>query len=312
MNVLLIDDSPSDRALIAATLGHAGHNVVSAASSTEGIAQLVNPVQEYDVIVLDVKMPGTDGLETAKQIRALERDGGQQWRPIIFLSGRYNAEDIAAGIEAGGDDYLAKPINSRVLKAKMLAMQRIATMRRELIATQKKLEMQANTDSLTGLANRRHFTQLLNAEMARSTRYDTPLTLAYLDLDHFKQVNDSFGHQAGDDVLRKVAQFFSDTIRSEDFIGRIGGEEFCLCMPGIDIAAAQQACERYRQGIEALRIQSDAFELKVTVSIGLTQLTAADVTIDSLLERADSALYRAKHNGRNQVHIEQTIAHRRI
>lgn len=310
--MLLIDDSPSDRALIAATLGQAGHIVVSAASSAKGIAQLVNPLHEYDLILLDVQMPGTDGLETAKQIRSLERDSGQQWRPIIFLSGRTAVDDIAAGIEAGGDDYLAKPVHSRVLKAKMQAMQRIVSMRCKLIATQKLLELEANTDGLTGLENRRHFTQLLTAEMARSTRYDTPLTLAYLDLDHFKQVNDSFGHPAGDEVLRRVALFFSDSIRSEDFIGRIGGEEFCLCMPGIGITAAHQACERYRQGIEALRIQSDAFEFQVSVSIGLTHLTPGDLNIDALFKRADSALYRAKHNGRNQIQIEQTIDHRRI
>lgn len=312
MNVLLIDDSPSERALIAATLKHVGHSVFCAASCEEGIAQLTHPAQEYDLIVLDVQMPGVDGLETAKQIRTLERDSGQQWRPIIFLSGRMSADDIAAGIEAGGDDYLAKPVHSRVLNAKMLSMQRIATMRRELIATQQQLEMQANTDVLTGLANRRHFNQLLNAEMARATRHDTPLTLAYLDLDHFKRINDSFGHPAGDEVLRQVARFFSDNIRNEDFIGRIGGEEFCLCMPGIDIAAAQQACERYRQGIEALRIQSDAVELQVTASIGLTQLTADDTAMETLFERADSGLYRAKHNGRNQIQTDPAILQWRI
>lgn len=300
MRILVIDDSPSDSAMISAWLGNAGHQVHCASNSQEGIAHLLQRDNDTDLILLDVLMPGTDGLETAQQIRALEDAQGLQWRPIIFLSGRVEAEDIAAGIFCGGDDYISKPIELMVLKAKMHAMQRIAKMRKQLINVQQRLEKEANTDTLTGLANRRHFMSVLNKEVARALRHQTPLALAYLDLDFFKRINDTYGHQAGDAVLKATTHYLSQSVREIDLIGRIGGEEFCLCMPGASLHQASLACERYRKGLQQLIVDTPPHQLQVTASFGITEFTGND-DVEQLMARADNALYQAKNNGRNRI-----------
>jgi two-component system cell cycle response regulator len=301
ISVLIIDDSPSEQALLASKLRQMGHLTRSAFSGSEGIRELFDSERGYDLVLLDVLMPDMDGLETARRIRAMERDMGEEWRPIIFLSGRVSVDDVAAGIAAGGDDYLAKPVHTRVLHAKIQAMQRIADMRNRLLEFQGRLKLQAETDELTGLANRRHFLEELNRELARAKRHQTPLSLAYLDLDHFKRVNDRYGHKAGDDVLRAVAGAFRRALRDQDIMGRLGGEEFCICMPGVDLQGGRQACERFRDLVEQLSIHSDATTLRVTASLGVASLDPRLDDATRLMARADAAVYQAKQAGRNRV-----------
>ena len=300
MNILVIDDSASERALISAKLVKAGHTTYCAASAEEGIAQIASPDHKYDLILLDLLMPGTDGLTAARRIRAMEQEHGAEWLPIIFLSGRMDARDIAAAIDAGGDDYLSKSVDTLTLQAKLRAMQRIAGMRQRLMTMQKRLEQEANTDELTGIPNRRSLIRVLQTEMSRAKRHNSSLCLAFLDLDRFKTINDSFGHQAGDQVIAFVAKHIDTAVRTEDFVARLDGERLCLCMPGVEMDEARLACERHRQGIEKLRVPTEAGELQVTASVGITQYQADTDSLDSLMKRADAAQHVAKKNGSNR------------
>jgi len=299
--ILIIDDSTSERMLLKARLQQLGHQVMEAADGSQALMCLSEIKGDVDLVLLDVCMPGIDGFETARRIRLLEKGRGEEWCPIIFLSGRSDPEDISLGIESGGDDYLTKPADTIVLRAKIAAMQRIAAMRQKLLEMQQQLEVQANKDELTNLPNRRHFMETLEKELVRARRYSTPFSIAYMDLDHFKQINDTHGHEAGDVVLRTIAKAIADSLRGGDTIGRVGGEEFCFSLPGVDAADSVKPCERYRMLIEQLPIQSGSQTLKMTASFGITSFRPETDDAISLIARADKALYRAKELGRNRV-----------
>ncbi|WP_051283802.1 sensor domain-containing diguanylate cyclase [Desulforegula conservatrix] len=166
---------------------------------------------------------------------------------------------------------------------------------------QAKLEFQAKIDALTGLLNRRAFLEELNTEIERSHRYSRSLSLLMIDVDYFKKVNDKYGHSAGDEVLRSMGKLFKDTIRNMDIAGRIGGEEFCVILPETDITSANDAAERIRSRCEDIRITAGSNEIKATLSIGISGLMESDITPESIMERADKALYLAKDNGRNRI-----------
>ncbi len=302
LSILIVDDSATERRLLAAILGRFGHKITEAANGDEAVTFIKNNIGNIDLILLDVNMPDVNGYETANQIRNLEAHHGIEWQPIIFLSGRNSPNDIAMGIESGGDDFIIKPVNSITLQAKIHAMSRISKMRKRLIDVQLRLEKQAHFDELTGIANRRHFLKMLDKEIARSHRHALDLSLAFFDVDKFKQVNDTYGHQVGDEVLKSVAKIVSDNLRREDFFGRLGGEEFCVFLPGQSLENAQRIIERYRIAIESVTQLSNSGAFNVTASFGLTILEKQD-SVTSLLERADRLLYQAKHNGRNRVEV---------
>lgn len=303
LSILVIDDSASERALLSIRLKKLGHNTIDATDGGTALKFLADDQQHFDLILLDVRMPGMDGFETARRIRQLENDRIEEWRPIIFLSGKKDPNDIAEGIKSGGDDYLTKPVDTLVLEAKITALQRIANMRHQLLEAKRQLEIQAQTDELTKLPNRRRFFSQLESEISRSKRYNTPLSIAYLDLDHFKTINDTYGHEAGDAVLCAVSDSLSNKLRAEDSIGRIGGEEFCICLPGATADKSIEPCERYRSLVSALVIVCKKQNLKVTASFGLTTFNPQIDDCSSLLARADEALYKAKQDGRNCVRV---------
>ncbi|MBL1277909.1 MAG: diguanylate cyclase [Ectothiorhodospiraceae bacterium] len=303
LSILIIDDSTSERMLLRTLLRKLGHSITEAATGLHALIFLSNQPKAFDLIFLDVRMPGMDGYETARRIRAIEKGRSKEWCPIIFLSGQTRPEDIANGIAAGGDDYLTKPVNAIVVNSKITAMQRIANMRQQLLASNQQLEVLAHTDELTKLPNRRHFLTILDSELARAKRHNTSLSIAYMDLDHFKQVNDTYGHEAGDAVLLSVAKVLSVNLRTEDSIGRIGGEEFCICLPGADVSHSLEPCERYRSLIQNLQIHTSSQILTVTASFGLTSFLPDTDDSIRLLARADEALYQAKQYGRNRVEV---------
>jgi len=301
LSILLVDDSASERRLLGALLQTLGHQVVEAGDGREAVTRLRRVEHPFDLILLDVQMPQMNGYETARAIRALEQQQTACWSPIIFLSGKSTPDDIAQGIDSGGDDYLIKPVNGLILKSKIKAMQRIAGMRQQLVSLTQRLDRLAHMDELTELPNRRYFNSILDREIARARRYRSPLSVAYLDIDLFKRVNDNYGHDMGDQVLKAVAREVDNNLRAEDRIGRLGGEEFCICLPGSTLLNAFDACERYRQLLQALVIQHGENSVTVTASFGLTEFDPDSDNRDSVLARADSALYHAKSAGRNQV-----------
>ncbi|MCW8890949.1 MAG: diguanylate cyclase [Sedimenticola sp.] len=309
MNILLVDDTKSERLLMTAHLESLGHTVITGDNGQQAL-ELYESASP-DLILLDVIMPVLDGHQMARQIRSTYQD----WVPIIFLSGKNNPDDIVAGIESGGDDYLTKPINLTVLKAKMGAMQRIANMRHQLLSTTQELELanhalekMAHSDGLTGLANRRFLDQHLLRMVGQCKRYQQPLSLILLDIDHFKAYNDLYGHQAGDSCLKKIAKAMKHCIRRPvDLAGRYGGEEFCIILPDTDSKGALTVAKSLQRCIHQLAIphQGSKTQPFVTFSAGCITATPDEMTeMISFYSRADKALYQAKKNGRDQILTE--------
>ncbi|WP_018991970.1 diguanylate cyclase domain-containing protein [Aromatoleum toluclasticum] len=312
MKVLVIEDTVTSAALTCRMLGGMGLETVLRRDGEGGIEAFRQ--SRPDLVMLDVVMPGMDGFEVARRIRQLESDG--DWTPIIFLSARTRDEDIERGIAVGGDDYLVKPVSEAVLKAKVRAMQRIAHMRASLVALTRKLD-EANReltrlsafDGLTGIANRRTFDATLSREWRRSARSGAPISLMVVDVDCFKQFNDAYGHQVGDECLKAVARALAgNTRRPVDLVARYGGEEFAVVLPDTDAQGAAIVGESMRRAVEALAIthrHSTAARV-VTVSLGIA-VTRPERSDDggfaTLLTRADEALYRAKRDGRNRWHL---------
>jgi diguanylate cyclase (GGDEF)-like protein len=308
VKVLLVDDTLTDRLVIKSYLKSMGHEIVIGENGEQAVSLFAS--EAPDLVLLDVIMPVMNGYEAARRIRA----STAEWIPIIFLSAKTTAEDIAAGIEAGGDDYLLKPVDQLVITAKMGAMERIATMRRTLIKVSEELEAAnaelqrlACVDGLTDLCNRRELDLSLTREARRCARRKTPLSLVMIDIDHFKAFNDTFGHLEGDECLRRVAGALRTELkRPADIAARYGGEEFCLVLPDTDAAGAKEVAESVRQRVAALGIpQAPGLAvITVTVSLGVATCVAdGNDHANDLIARADQALYRAKEMGRNRVEV---------
>lgn len=305
MKVMVVDDSPTFRAGVAKMLVQMGHEPMPVEN---GLQALERVKEEFpDLVLMDANMPVMDGYEAARRIREIRPD---HWVPIIFLSGSEDDQDLQRGIEAGGDDYLVKPVSYVVLHAKIRAMRRIEDMRQKLVTlsvqlavANRELEELSHRDGLTGIANRRHFDAYLDREFNRAARTHRPLGLVLLDVDHFKGYNDRHGHQAGDACLRLVAETLrSCCSRAADLAARYGGEEFALILPETDAAGAVKVAEHARAAIAALKLPHGASAVAphVSISAGVGARAAdANLAVPQLLARADEALYLAKNRGRN-------------
>ena len=314
MKTLIIEDNVASATLVCHQLRKIGIEPVLASDGPSGIALFKE--HRPDLILLDIVMPGMDGFEVAKRIRQLENDG--EWAPIIFLSARTSDEDLERGIQVGGDDYLMKPVTEVVLTAKVRAMQRIAQMRQSLVMLTRRLD-EANrqlmrlsaVDGLTGIANRRQFDEFLSREWARSARHQGSLAVLMVDVDYFKQYNDLYGHQAGDDCLRKVAQALADQVkRPTDLAARYGGEEFSVILPETSVEGAVSLAEQMREAVLALALQHGGSEHEfVSVSIGVACCVPPreGVGVEVLLREADVALYEAKAVGRNRIAVKTAL-----
>jgi diguanylate cyclase (GGDEF)-like protein len=307
LKILVVEDSRSNRALITAILNRLGHYSVEAEDGARAVALFEQ--EPPDLVLMDVQLPGMDGYEVTRRLRAM---GGFGWIPIIFLSSMQSAGDIAAGIEAGGDDYLTKPIDPLILAAKVRAMQRIAEMRSELLRVSDQLEERnaelarlAHADGLTGIANRRLFDRELGRAWDEGVAARTPVSLLLADVDQFKQFNDRLGHLAGDDCLRQVAVILEESVpRQPCLAARYGGEEFVVLLPGFEAERAAEQGERIRAAIEAAGIvhPSSSCAPVVTLSIGVATVCAPVAGQSAqMVELADAALYRAKMAGRNRL-----------
>ena len=301
MRILIAEDDPVSRRLLQATLTRWGYEVTVCVNGTEAWHALEKE-DAPKLAILDWMMPGVDGLEVCRRIR--ER-GGEPYVYVLLLTAKIQKEDVVAGMDAGADDYVTKPFDAHELKVRLRAGQRIIDLQTELINARETLRVQATHDSLTGLLNRVTVLDTLRRELSRSARDGSNLGVAMVDLDHFKSVNDTFGHLAGDEVLRETARRMRQVLRAYDELGRYGGEEFLVILPTCDTANATRAAERLLQGLSQDTIQIAAGPaLTVTASIGVISTThLVKPTVDELIRAADTALYRAKHAGRNRIEV---------
>jgi diguanylate cyclase (GGDEF)-like protein len=298
MKVLAAEDNPVVLSILRALLTKWGYEVVTALDGLEAW-RILESAGAPRLAIFDWMMPGMDGVELCRRVRAASRE---PYIYILLLTGRTESEDLVEGMEAGADDYLTKPFNAQELRVRLRAGHRILDLQEELVAAREALRDQATHDGLTGLLNRVTILDALRSELGRSTRERRPVAVLMVDLDHFKRVNDTHGHAAGDAVLREAARRMKSSVRPYDSVGRYGGEEFLMVLPGCDTFTAQAQAERFREALASEPIAFDGHSIRVTCSIGVSGsagLSAASG--DTLVHAADVALYQAKNRGRNQV-----------
>lgn len=292
--VVIADDSIVVRTLLRRQLEEHGHEVFEAVDGEDALA--VCRAQEPDVVLLDVEMPKLDGHGV---LRALRADDALADTPVVFLTARTTTEDVVEGLRLGAHDYLRKPFEPAELLARVSAAHRVKSLQDQLRQRNAELDAMSRTDALTGLPNRRHMQDHLVAMGSAAARHHQHLGILMVDIDHFKRVNDTLGHDGGDRVLRAIAARVSSACRTEDMAGRWGGEEFLVVAPFTDDVGVTELGERIRAAVKAESVAlDDARFVEVTVSVGAASGTD---DIDAVVRRADAALYAAKDAGRDRV-----------
>jgi len=288
------------RHLLDATLRKWGYDVMVACDGAEAL-ELLQREDAPALIILDWMMPGMTGLEVCRRIR---QRGSEPYIYILLLTSKSQKEDLIEGMDAGADDYITKPFDQNELQVRLRAGTRLVELQAELLKAREDLRDQATRDSLTRLWNRSFILSELGRELARSERESRPLGVVIVDLDHFKHINDTHGHQAGDAVLREAARRMQNGIRQYDSIGRYGGEEFLILLPGCTETDCFSQADRLRKQLAQTDISANDTTLRVTASFGVTAaLPGENCTQEVLIRRADEALYLAKRSGRNRVEI---------
>jgi diguanylate cyclase (GGDEF)-like protein len=297
--ILIIDDTISVRRQILNTLHSAGlfSNYFEAANGIEGFKTLLN--EKIDIVICDVEMPGMDGFKFLSMVNSRKE---LQDIPVLLLTSHEDMATKLRGLEQGASDYVTKPFSPEELLARVKIQLKIKTLQDHLKESNRQLRKLSQTDMLTGLYNRRHMVVTLESEFDRSKRTSTPFALLMIDLDHFKQVNDTYGHQQGDEVLQLVSQEIQAQLRQYDSAARFGGEEFALILPGTTLVEGTMVAERLRQILSKIQFTGPISDLKITASIGIAAVPHIKInsTVD-LIRLADDALYMAKGNGRNRV-----------
>lgn len=293
--VLVVDDAQDNIALLTYDLEEDGFEVVSANNGAAGLKIALSAPQP-DLILLDLNMPVLNGIETLKKLKS---HGLTQDIPVIMISVADCEASIIEAIDLGAHDFVTKPVTYPVLAARMRSALRLAHALRALEVANTELNKLATTDELTECYNRRYFLSLAEKEAEKAHRHSRSLAVMMMDIDHFKHINDSYGHSAGDHALEALTRCIRDQCRNSDIVGRIGGEEFALCCPDADLNGAKRMAERIRSQCAKMKIMAEDKTFGITVSIGITLLAAGE-KFDEALHRADLLLYQAKNTGRNK------------
>ncbi len=297
MRILIAEDDPVSRRVLQATLIKWGHEVTSCSDGPEAWRELQKD-DPPSLLILDWMMPGMDGIEICRKVRQL---GREPYSFILLLTAKSQKEDIIIGMEAGADDYITKPFDKNELKVRLRAGERILKLQGELIAAREALREQATHDPLTGLWNHASILDILKQELVRAKRQEISVGVVMIDLDNFKNINDTHGHLAGDKVLHETAQRIRAATRPYDHVGRYGGEEFLVILPGCDDSNAIRLAERLCSCVNQEGIRFDEGLVKVSISLGIvTCYNTGEVKVNSLIKAADKALYQAKGTGRNR------------
>ena len=305
MKILVADDDLINRRLLETFLKKWSYDVVLAGDG-EQAWNILRQEGAPKLAILDWIMPGMDGPQICRELR---KRGSQPYTYVLLLTANFQKEDVIAGLEAGADDYLTKPFHTNELRARLRSGRRILALQEQLIAARDVMEFHATHDSLTGLQNRASILETLRSELARARREGSTVGVLMGDLDHFKNVNDTYGHLVGDAVLREAANRLRSCVRTYDSIGRYGGEEFLVVLPSCDSASAVGRADQLRIAMAKKPMDTPEGLINVTLSLGVTTGGGPQPPdISSLLRAADGALYEAKKAGRNQV--ELAAAHR--
>lgn len=302
--LLVVDDDPATAQLIRQWFADS-MEVLDAPDGRRGLEQAfkIRP----DLLLLDLRMPGLDGIAVAQQLKS---DSRTRAIPIVVLSARRDTESKVEAFSAGADDYMTKPFEVQEVEARVRSMLRkreaLLNMEltvRDLTSTNERLEQLLMVDEKTGLYNFREFQRRLKAEWSRAERYGVPLSLVFFDLDHFKEINDTLGHPAGDKILAEFSMLATGGARANDIAARYGGEEFAVILPHTELEMALRVAERIRRAVDAFTFNADEKPTHVTVSGGVATYPGGKGidSMDALVRSADAALYRAKDEGRNRV-----------
>jgi two-component system cell cycle response regulator len=296
-SILVAEDSAVYRRLIEAHLTEWGFDFVSTRDGKEAWKLLMKK-DAPRLALLDWVLPEIDGVELCRRLRSRPEDDPYTY--TILLTSKNLKQEMLEAMNAGADDFLAKPFDPMELKARLLVGKRIVDLQRKLVSANDALHFVASHDFLTGAWNRSEIVAFMQRELARARRDATPVGIVLVDVDHFKKVNDGFGHETGDYVLKEVTQRLTSSLREYDGVGRYGGEEFLLIIPGCDLVTTVRRANQIKALVSDKPILSPAGEMNVTVSMGVT-VAESSTNADMLLHRADTALYQAKRNGRNRV-----------
>jgi two-component system, cell cycle response regulator len=303
MKILIVEDELIFRRMVKKYLLEAGHDVVEAEDGLS--AWELFEREPFHLVITDWMMPGLNGPELIQKIRS---SGQKNYTYIIMLTAMDNKDNVILGLESGTDEYLTKPFNGRELIARVASGMRILKLEEQLMQAQQQMEILAMRDGLTGLLNRRAIDEYAESEFNIAIRKERTMSVILVDIDHFKTVNDRFGHKSGDHALQQVAKILTEDLRNYDRVGRWGGEEFILILPETELKDAVTVAERLRVRMEELKISLESGEtFSIQISLGAVCLTNQFPTLAKLIDAADQALYQAKQTGRNRVCVFEFV-----
>ena len=311
MRAVIADDDPVTTAILSRTLQGWGIDV---ACAPDGLSawELLTTGPAPELAIVDWMMPGIDGIDLCRRIR---QEPTLSAMYVLLLTGRSGREDLVAGLDAGADDYMVKPIDTEELRARVQVGARVGSLQtrltdqvKELRAARDHLARLVSTDVLTNVYSRRWWFELAATEFSRCRRYDTHFSLMVIDLDFFKRVNDTFGHDVGDALLQRFAEMLRNECRQSDVVGRIGGEEFALLAPETSLLDAEHLASRISAAARNLVVETPAGDVRCSCSIGISEVVPEDQGIDNVLRRADAALYDAKRTGRDRWKCHENLA----
>jgi two-component system cell cycle response regulator len=307
-SVMIVDDDSLVLERLEDLVTSAGYKVRTAPGGSEALASLKTSASS--IVITDLNMPGMNGLDLCRRIREHSWSG---YIYVVVLTVRDEEKDILAGLDAGADDYVSKRTSAAQFTARLRIAKRVLGLEYSLKSALEKKRHLAMTDALTGAYNRRYFMRHLGRELKRSQRVGGDVSLLLLDVDHFKQVNDTYGHVVGDTVLRKLtAQIAACLRRDTDWCARLGGEEFVVVLEGTNQSAARACAEKLRQAVADTAIDTSAGPVRITVSIGISgfgeSVNKNSATVESMMQQADTNLYASKANGRNRITSTNSLA----
>jgi len=300
--ILLVDDEPTQRLIMARLLKRAGYEVETAGNGREALAKLESG--DFQLLISDWEMPEMDGIALCSALRTSQVQG---YIYTILLTARDSIEHVVTGLQAGADDYLTKPVIEAELIARLNTGKRIVTLERSLRTANEENRRLSVTDPLTGAYNRRYLMQQLPREIKRSARYGRQVSVIMCDVDHFKQINDTHGHLVGDEVLKWFVATLEKGIRTSDWVARYGGEEFVIVLPETDVDSAANAANHLCEQIAASAFIAPGVHIPVTASFGVSgwrEKIPPAATLDALISKCDAGVYASKAGGRNQVTVQ--------